>query len=203
MSSGADDRAVADWPVELRGVTETVTTTLGPNGRWNAAALGVHAGEPATARTWGATRTRGNFQREGEGYVQFTTDPVLFVEAALGIEERDGPVLDAADAWVRVAVERVDSGEAGGTEWVEWSLRPVESVIVAERVQTINRGFGAVVEATVAASRLDVPGYDRETLVGRLEFLADVVDRCGGERELEAFDRLVDLSGWSGPADRG
>lgn len=201
MSSGADDRSVADWPVDLRGVTETVTTTLGPNGRWNAAALGVHADEPATARTWGTTRTRGNFKREGEGYVQFTTDPVLFVEAALGIEERNGPVLDEADAWARVAVERVDSGEVDGTEWVEWSLQPVESVIVTERVPTINRGFGAVIEATVAASRLNVPSYDRETLVGRLEFLADVVDRCGGDREREAFDRLVNLSDWSGPAD--
>lgn len=196
MSSGADGTATADWPVDLRGVTETVTTTLGPNGLWNVATLGVRAGDPATARTWGATRTRGNFRRQGEGYVQFTTDPLLFVEAALGIEERDGPVLAEADAWTRVAVERVDVGESDGTEWVEWTLRPVESAVVDERVPTINRGFGAVIEATVAASRLDVPSYDREELVGRLDHLAEVVDGCGGDRERVAFDRLVALSDW-------
>lgn len=199
-SRGSDGPATADWPVNLRGVTETVTTTLGPNGLWNAAALGVHAGDPATARTWGATRTRGNFRREGGGYVQFTTDPVLFVEAALGIAERERPVLDEADAWTRVAVERLDDGESDGTEWVEWALRPVESAVVGERVPTINRGFGAVVEATVAASRLGVPGYDRGVLVARLEHLASVVDRCGGDREQVAFERLVDLSDWSGAA---
>ncbi len=196
MTEGA--RADDDWPVELRGVTETVTTTPGPNDRWNAAALGVHAGDPATARTWGNTRTRRNFRREGEGYVQFTTDPVLFVEAALGIEEREDPVLPEADAWARVTVERVDAGESDGTEWIEWSLAPVESSVIRERVPTINRGFAAVVEATVAASRLDVPAYDRPELVARLEFLADVVGRCGGDPERAAFDRLVELSDWSG-----
>jgi len=185
-----------DWPVELRGVTETVTTTLGPNGRWNAAALGVHAGDPAAARTWGRTRTRRNFEREGEGYVQFTSDPRLFVEAALGIEERDGPVLPEAAAWVRVSVEPIDEGASDGTEWVEWALRPAESAVVEESVPTINRGFGAVVEATVAASRLDVSGYERARLEARLAHLASVAERCGGDRERAAFDRLVELSDW-------
>jgi hypothetical protein len=68
-----------DWLVELRGVTESIVATLGPNGRWNLAALGLFAGEPVTSRTWGNTRTRRNFHREGEGYVQFTRDPVDFV----------------------------------------------------------------------------------------------------------------------------
>lgn len=193
-----DSSAEEGWPVTLRGVTETVTTTRGPNGQWNVAALGVHEGKPAMARTWGNTRTRRNFHREGEGYVQFTDDPLLFVEAALGIEERDGPVLDEAAAWVRVVVEPVATGEAGRTDWEEWTLRPVESTTVEERVPTINRGFGAVVEATVAASRLDVPAYDSVVLENRLSHLAAVVERCGGHREEAAFDRLVALSGWEG-----
>ena len=54
----------ADWPVDLRGVTESIVATLGPNDRWNMAALGLHApddsGEPVTATTWGNTRTRRN-----------------------------------------------------------------------------------------------------------------------------------------------
>jgi hypothetical protein len=186
-----------DWPVDLRGVTETVTTTLGPKGRWNAAALGVHApaaGEPATATTWGRTRTRGNFERRGEGYVQFVADPVTFVEAALSVVEYDDPVLDAADAFARVAVERLDEGTREGTEWVEWALHPVETVVREGRVPTINRGQGAVVEATVWASRLDVPGYDDEELRARLAFLGDVVERAGGERETKAFERLRESS---------
>ena len=209
------------WPAPLRGVTETVTTTRGPEGRWNVAALGVRApadggdpategpasgasgasapggpgsDAPATARTWGRTRTRGNFERRGEGYVQFVDDPLVFVQAALGVAERDEPVLPDAAAWARVTARRRAEGVTDGTEWVEWTLRPVEAVVRERRVPTINRGFGAVVEATVWASRLGVEGYDEADLRERLDFLADVVDAAGGERERAAFERLRELS---------
>jgi hypothetical protein len=178
------------WPVELRGVTESVVTTLGPNDRWNVAALGLFAGDPVTARTWGRTRTRRNFRERGGGYVQFTRDPVEFVDAACSVRERDDPVLDGADAWVRVDVEATAEGTEGGTGWVDWELTAVESAVERRVVPTTNRGYNAVVEATVAASRLDVPGYDAEELRERIAYFADVAERCGGEREREAFRRL-------------
>jgi len=195
-----------DWPVELRGVTESVVTTLGPNDRWNVAALGLHApesgdgsgggtdgneverrSEPVTARTWGRTRTWRNFTERGGGYVQFTVDPVDFAEAALTIRETDEPVLASADAWARVEVDERDSGTDGGTEWVEWTLAPVESAVERERVPTTNRGYYAVVEATVAVSRLDVPDYDTAALLDRIQYFERVVERCGGEPERAAF----------------
>ncbi|WP_293027489.1 DUF447 domain-containing protein [Natronococcus sp.] len=191
-----------EWPVSLEGVTESVVTTLGPNERWNAAPLGLFAGDggenddPVTARTWGNTRTRRNFHRQGEGYVQFTVDPVTFADAALSINEFDEPVLESANAWTRVAVERVESGTEGETEWEEWTLRPLEAEIVAETVPTIDRGFGAVIEATVAASRLGVPAYDQEALGDRLEYCASVVDRAGSPREREALERVREHAEW-------
>jgi len=188
------------WPEELdlRGVTESVVTTLGPNGRWNLAALGLRAPEKSgpdgdgrvTARTWGRTRTWRNFSERGEGYVQFTRDPRTFVDAALSIRETDDPVLGEADAWVRVEVERLADGESGGTEWVDWTLDPLESAVLHERVPTTNRGYNAVVEATVAASRLDVAAYDRSALLDRLRYFESVVDTAGGPDEREAFERL-------------
>ena len=184
------------WPVDLRGVTESVVTTLGPNGRWNAAALGLFEGEPVTARTWGNTRTRRNFHRQGEGYVQFVDDPVVFAEAACSIREVDEPVLESAAAWARVDVERIDSGTDDGTEWEEWSLEPAESAVVRRTVPTIDRGFGAVIEATVAASRLGVSGYDDERLRERLEYCAAVVERAGDDREREALERVHEHSSW-------
>lgn len=208
-------RPTVEWPADLRGVTESIVATLGPNDLWNFAALGLHADDPVTARTWGNTRTRRNFHRQGEGVVQFARDPLVFVESALSIRERNDPVDDAADAWVRVEVERVDSGQEGETTWEEWTLRPVEAVRRdrgsstsdasrgADGVPTTNRGYYAVIEATVAASRLDVDAYDTERLVDRLEYFADVVDTCGGERERRAFERLTDLTGWREYADAG
>ncbi|MDF9747135.1 DUF447 domain-containing protein [Natrinema salsiterrestre] len=186
----------AEWPVALAGVTESVVTTLGPNGLWNAAALGLRAGDRVTARTWGNTRTRRNFHRRGEGYVQFVDDPVAFADAALSIVEREEPILESATAWARVTVEPVDTGTDGETDWEEWTLQPVEAAIERETVPTIDRGFGAVVEATVAASRLEVDEYDERELRDRLAYCASVVDRAGGPREREALERVREHSAW-------
>lgn len=187
----------SEWPVTLTGVTESVVSTLGPNERWNVAALGIHAPETAdalpTARTWGRTRTWRNFTERGEGYVQFLRDPVLYVEAALAIHETGEPVLEQTNAWVRVSVDAVDSGQSGETEFVDWELTAEEATVERRVVPTVNRGYAAVVEATVAASRLDVDAYDTDELWDRICYFEDVADRCGGPREQEAFKRLLGL----------
>jgi hypothetical protein len=193
------DPPSAEWPVDLggRGVTESIVTTLGPNDRWNVAALGLFPPESTndqvTARTWGRTRTRRNFAERGEGYVQFWRDPTDFVEAACGIREEPEPVLEHVAAWARVRVDRLDSGEEDGTEWVDWALHPVESVVRSREVPTHNRARAAVVEATVAASRLGVDGFDDEVLRARIDYYADVVDSCGGELERAAWERFEAL----------
>ncbi len=187
----------ADWPVSLTGVTETIVTTRGPSDRWNVAALGLFAGNPVTARTWGKTRTRQNFQARGTGYIQFTTDPVDFVDAACSIREAADPILESAAAWTRVTVEAIDDGTTEDTTWVEWAVYPTDSTIRKRSIPTTNRGYYAVIEATIAVSRLDVAAYDEETLHDRLEYYTSVVARCGGPREQTAIDRLrthTDLS---------
>ncbi|MEY7849407.1 DUF447 domain-containing protein [Natrarchaeobius sp. A-rgal3] len=192
----AGDERAADWPISLSGVTESVVTTLGPNDRWNAAALGLFAGDPVTARTWGNTRTKRNFHRRGEGYVQFVDDPVVFAEAALSLYEIDDPILEEATAWVRIAVDSVETGTDDGTEWEEWAIEPTDAAIVRTEVPTIDRGFNAVVEATIAASRLDVDGYDESTLRERLGHYDSIVDRAGSPREREALERVRKHSNW-------
>jgi hypothetical protein len=198
-----------DWPVALSGVTETVVTTLGPNDRWNVAALGVHApderragGDNATATTWGRTRTWRNFRERGRGTVQFVTDPELFVRAAVTVHEVDASVLDAAWAWATVAVESVASGTTGGTDWERWALAPVDAAVERETVPTLSRGRMAVVEATVAASRLDVPSYDTDGLRDRLDWLASVVDAAGDDADDRALDVLAANVDWNRPDDR-
>ncbi|MEF8822375.1 MAG: DUF447 domain-containing protein [Halovenus sp.] len=185
------------WPVTLSGVTEAVVSTLGPNDRWNVAALGIHAPEtaddPPTARTWGRTRTWRNFSEHGEGYVQFIQDPVLYVDAALAIHETDEPILDQAHGWVRVSVEEIGSGTSGDTEFVDWALFVEESGVEHRVVPTVNRGYAAVIEATVAASRLDVEAYDSDELLDRIRYFEDVADRCGGPQEQQAFSRLLEM----------
>jgi hypothetical protein len=149
-----------------------------------------------TATTWGRTRTWRNFRERGGGYVQFTADPGDFVDAAVTIREEADPVLASADAWVRVTVDRIEEGREEGTQWVQWALEPHEGAVRRERPAIINRGFCAVVDATVAASRLDVDAYDTDVLLDRLAYFADVVDACGGPGERAAFARIGEATGW-------
>ena len=206
------------WPVELRGVTESVVATLGPNDRWNVAALGLHApttpaesgaaessnasNEPVTARTYGRTRTWRNFSERGGGVVQFTVDPREFVDAALTVYEQDEPVLPHADAWVEVTASEVGRETMGETTVRTWALEPVECEVQTECVPTINRGFDAVIDAAVAASRLDVPSIETAGLLDRLRYAEDVVDRCGGAAEREAFARIDEATDWRSRGDK-
>mgnify|MGYP006280223517 FL=1 len=194
------------WPTRLRGVTETVVATLGPNDRWNQAALGVHADGPASTRdddghpravtgfTYGNTRTRRNLHGRGGGVVQFTSDAVDFTNAALDVFETDEAVLESADAWVRVDATQVDARDEDGTRIETWRLDPVASTVRRRVVPVVNRGHAAVVDATVAASRLGVPGFDDDALRERLARAVDVVATCGGAREREAIRRCAALT---------
>lgn len=205
--------SVSEWPVSLRGITESIVTTQHADGAWNVAALGlqapttdgdagdssddadrVAAGErPVVARTWGETTTKQHFDRTGRGYVQFTSDPVDIVEAALATRQTKHPVLPSADAWAEVRVSQRERGKEGTTVWVDWALTPVETGTEARTVPTVNRGFNAVIEAAVATTRLHVPSYDTEVLRDRLDYFEQIVRRCGGPREQEALDRLHEL----------
>ncbi len=200
MKSEPTETTPDGWPVSIRGVTESVVATLGPNNLWNLAALGLHAptdGERVTATTWGNTRTRRNFHREEGGVVLFTADPLLFASAAMTIHEESEPVVEHADAWVAVDADPIESGESDGTSWERWALSPTEpGTVETRRPGTINRGCGAVIEATVAASRLDVPAYDTDVLLDRLAFFAETVEKCGGPRERAAFELVSETSGW-------
>jgi hypothetical protein len=194
-----DGEPVEGWPAPIRGVTESIVATLGPNDLYNHAALGLHAGEPITATTWGNTRTRRNFDRQTEVYVQFSPDPVDFVAAALSIHETDGPILERSPAWSRVTVEKIDREEREGTICRTWRLDPIEGGVRQRTVPVTNRGYGAVVEATVAASRLDVDTYDTAALHERLDYFAGIVERCGGLAERRAIGLLSDHVDWSNP----
>lgn len=208
---------VTGWPARIEGVIETVIATKGPDGRWNQAALGLSPGEassrievgettPAAARTYGRTRTRRNLAAGREAYVQFTRDPVDFVEAALGVFETGAPILASADAWTEVRAERGDGSVERGTEILAWSLAPVASAVRepadapaggrSGSVPTTNRGRAAAIEATVPASRLDVEGYDEDDLLQRLSWLEEVVEAAGDEWSRAAFRRIDEHVGW-------
>lgn len=185
------------WPVAFNGVTETIVATPNDDGGWNQAAFGVHAGDPPWGRSWGETTTHRNLTRAGTGVMQFPTDPIAVVEAALGTYVTDGPVLTTAAAWVSVEATVRDRGTEDGTTWTEWVLTPGNHGIRERTVPTLRRARTAVIEAAVAASRLDVDAYDHGRLKAVLNRAAATVDRTGTERERAAVDRIATLTDWT------
>jgi len=200
--------AVEGWPVRLSGVTETIVATRGPNDRWNQGMLGIsppdddgtaiESGETAaaSARSFGRTRTRRNLDAGRTAYLQFTTDPIDVVDAALTTFETAAPMLAATDAWTRISGETLGRSNEGDTEILTWAVHPIESAVRERTVATIDRGRAAAIEATVPASRLDVDQYDEAALLDRLEALEAVVETAGDERTRAAFDRIDDHVAW-------
>ena len=168
-------------------ITETVATTHDAEGEPNAAPMGVLSEDGETyARLWEGSTTLGNVRATNEVVVNFTRDPVVYVESALGDGAgfvADGRLRDA-DGWVECDAERVDGCE--DDEVTRWNLVERERRIESHVVPTHSRGFASVIEATVHATRL---GFKPE-LRDLYEHHVDVAERCGGEREREAVERL-------------
>lgn len=173
------------WEFLEGRITETVATTEPVN----VAPMGVlREGDGVYARLWEGSDTLENVRESGEVTVNFTRDPVVYVRGALGEPGGDLVVdgrLKDADAWFRCEAEFV-----GGEGEVErWRLERVEGEVLRRRLFTVNRGFNSVVEAAVHATRLEFRPELRELVDHHVE----VARKCGGERELEAVDLLLDF----------
>ena len=183
-----------EWPFRYDGIVESVASTRQPDTTWNIAALGVYPGKnEICATTWDRTRTRRNLEASGKCFIQVTSDPVVFARAALETWTRSKPVLPEAAAWVEAEANRIDSGFDGETEWVEWSLTPEFATINERQVPIPTRGRAAVIEMTVAASRLGNDAFEDEPLRDRLDYFAGVAEKCGGEAERRAVERIMDI----------
>jgi hypothetical protein len=187
----------ASWPGGITGITETVITTRGPNGRWNAAALGLHRHDAGvTAQTYGRTRTWRNLRADGRGVINLITDPLQFVRAALSVYEPPAPVLPKTAAVVEVTATAGREWMEEATQMTRWELEPVWVSVRRWRLPTYRRGRIAVIDATVAASRLDVPGEDAAALCDELQRCAEIVERTGSRADRAAFAEIDALSGW-------
>jgi len=180
------------FPFEIEGIVEVIITTFDTLAGWNVALLGLQGGERITARTWGKTKTRENFHKGGDAYIHFTRDSFLFVEAALCIKEQKTPHIEEAYAWGKIKVNSIDKGKDGKTEWEDWSIEIIEEEIIKKEIPIINRGYNAIIEATVVASRLRISDNRSKDLeyIGKL---LEIVERCGDDRDREAKNLIEEL----------
>lgn len=178
-------------------ILEGIVTTINSDGTVNIAPQGPIVGEEfsrLTFRPFPTSVTYANLRRTRCGVFHVIDDVLLLARTALDLACEPpllrlavvvpGQVLVDCCRWYEFEVERID--EAGERPLFE------ARVVHAQRVRDswgFNRARHAVIEATIAASRLHLLG--KTTVQEELARLRPLVEKTGGAGEREAF-RLVE-----------
>ena len=176
------------------GINEIIATT-----RKNAAPIGIiYRNEKYSAVLFHGSHTEENVLRDGWLVANIVYDPVLYVETAFGDlpesafceEVVQGKTVDRlceAEAWVlfECRLER-NTGEASVV-----SLMPVKEEVISAVVRPFNRGFAAVIDATVHATRYLV---NRDpALYQMIRYNFRIIKKCGNAKEQEALFILNEI----------
>jgi hypothetical protein len=173
------------------GINEVIATT-----RFNAAPMGIiYRGGHVRMVLFTGSHTAQNIERDRWVVANLVRDPVLYVTTAFsdlshdefftitvnGVEMHR---LAQADAWLACTVVI----EHRGTESMAIRLMPLHEEVVSPSVSPVNRGFNSIIDATVHATRYVISRDP--ALRALIDYHADIVKKCGGERELRALDIL-------------
>lgn len=175
----------------LDGINEVIATTE-KNGVINAAPLGIiRDGESLYIKLFLGSHTYDNVLANGWFVANMTHDSWIFAETALEdltqdyFVRRDGlPIIKDAEAWALFKCEPFP------LDIIIVKVELVKGEVLRKDFRAFNRGANLVVEAAVAATRylaLRTDSYYEEIMKIRR-----IVDRCGGPREREAMERLMD-----------
>ncbi|VVB69952.1 Uncharacterised protein [uncultured archaeon] len=176
----------------LDGINEIIATTE-TRGRINAAPLGIiKDGDSLYVRLFLGTHTYENVLTRGWFVANITHDAWLFAETALEdlpddyfVRSDDGlPLLKDAEAW------GLFKCEAFASDIIIAKVELVKGMAIRRDFRACNRGANLVLEAAVAATRymaLRTDSYFEELMK-----MQRIINRCGGPREREAMDRLME-----------
>lgn len=173
------------------GINEIIATTES-DGVINAAPIGIiKDGDSLYIRLFTGTHTYDNILKNGWFVANVTHDAWLFAETALEDLTQnhffrcDGlPVLKDAEAWGLFKCEPFP------LDIVIAKVELVKGEVLRKDFRAFNRGTCLVIEAAVAATRylaLRTDSYYEELMKMRR-----IINRCGGPREREAMDRLME-----------
>jgi uncharacterized protein len=177
------------------GISEIILTTISPDGTPNAAPMGLHRkGERLFASIYNS-KTLDNILSKPIAAANIVDDPVLFVQSALSNIEPERfvfangfPLLKDALGWI---IFDCACKKGGNISVVE--LSPVKGKIIERKLQPINRGFNAVIEAAIHVTRYVV--LKERKHLDCIEYYNSIVKKCGGEREKNAMMLLYELIG--------
>lgn len=173
------------------GINEVIATT-----RNNAAPMGIIFRNGLFRLVcFSGSHTEENIARDRWVVANIIHDPLLYVQTAFSDlgpgaffdEEINGVTMcRLADAEAFVAFSAII--EQRSSESMSVRLIPVLEKVITCHPHPVNRGFSAVIEATVHGTRYRMtrdPGLKK-----MIDYHTAVVRKCGGSRELEALALL-------------
>ncbi len=189
---GGADIGIEDFGIR-EGIWEVIFTTISPEGLPNAAPIGLHRKDGRLFARIYNSKTLDNILSKPVAVANIVDDPVLFVQSSLseiepeGFEFADGfPVLKGAPGWIIF-----DCRYKKGEEFSVVDLSPIRGKINTRKIQPVNRGFNAVIEAAIHATRYVL--LKEQKYLDCIGYYNTIVRKCGGVREKEAMRMLYAL----------
>jgi len=171
------------------GINEIIAVTIGRG--LNAAPIGIIIDDAdsriARARLF-PSHTRENIKNGSPMWANVCFDAMLFVISAFeDLAEEfyvslDPPVLKGAAACCKFECS---------LEGSKATLRLVEGKILSRPLRAVNRGFNAVIEATIHATRYAT----NRSLEEKIRYYGAIVEKCGSKKEKEAYRHLLEYTG--------
>ena len=175
------------------GISEVIVTTLSKDSVPNAAPIGLHCKDGRLFLRLFNSKTLDNILAQPVACANIVKDPVLFVRSALSdieageFELIEGfPVLKDALAWIRFDCKWKKVGKISVVE-----LTPVSGAVISHKLKPVNRGFNAVIEALVDATRYVI--FKEQKYLESIGYYDKLVRKCGGAQEKEAMRLLYEL----------
>jgi hypothetical protein len=177
------------------GISEVILSTLSSDCVPNAAPMGMHLTDGRLfARIYNST-TLTNILVNPRAAANIVDDPVLFVKSALSDIEPENfeaingfPVLKNSLGWVIF-----DCACNKGENISVVELSPVNGKICRRVIKPVNRGFNAVIEAAIHATRY--VSLKEQKFLRQIAYCNTIVHKCKGAREKEAMKLLYELIG--------
>ncbi|RLI79618.1 DUF447 domain-containing protein [Archaeoglobales archaeon] len=176
-----------------KGINEIIAVTVGK--KLNTAPIGIIVEDEnsifAMAKLY-PSETKENVKVSGKLWANVVLDPIVFTISAFEDLSDEyfipgKPALKNAMAYCEFDV-KLDNSKA--------HLRLVSGEVLDCRIRAVNRGFNVLIEALVHATRYKiVRGETKRKLREMILYYKEIVDKCGSEREKEAFDLLLKYVG--------
>ena len=183
---------------QMGGISETILTTVNPDGSFNAAPMGIHrvSHEVLELRPFKSSSTFMNLLNNPEACINVTDDPGLFFMAAFKGKTVEGilePVIDKdmglVSAFAHIFVDASRSSDISEIQAC-FTCRVNDIKASAMMPRSFSRGKAEAIEAVIHATRIEVFSKeggldDVERLIKRFAECKDVVERVSAPESVE------------------